>query len=474
MLVGTGFLGACLLAGCGDGKDAAAVDNHPLVSGLSVKEVAVYQAIKASIMKDNASATPAVPVVAGRAALLRVYFAPPVTWVTRQVIVHLELSQKGMPLPAMEQQLLVVSSQEGTLASTANFDLPATTVTTDLTWSITLREIDSTRLAGDTSGARYPATGEVALGAVTTGKLKVKILPVAYGADGSNRLPTTTAAALENLRSHMFAMYPVTEVELTVGDPFKWSQKVSADGSGWDQLLNAVLNQRIKDGAPADTYYYGLFVPAASFGSYCNRGCVLGLSPLAYDPQDDLSRASIGLGYIGDYADPQETFVHEVGHAHGRLHAPCDVSDPDPDYPYLDGKINSWGYDSTTKKFFDPAGKTRDMMSYCSPDWISDYTYTALAERVQAVNTVARRLEVPTRWRSILVQSDGTPVRGEVVTSQRVPIGQAKLVERVNGDDVTPVEAHFYPFDHLPGGVLMIPDTEDVGTLRVDGRNLVR
>lgn len=465
-------LTSALLVGCGDSKDGPGSDSNPLVSGLSIKEVAIYQGVKASVMKDNASATPAVPVVAGRPGLLRVYFAPPVTWVSRPVIVHLELSQKGMPLPAMEQQLTVVSSQETTLESTANFDLPAATLTPDLTWSVTLREIDNKRPVGDTSGARYPAMGEVPLGAITTGKVKITILPIQYAADGSNRMPATDAKTLEKFRTHMLAMYPVTDVELTVANPLSWSSKVNADGSGWDELLNAVLTKRYRDGAPADTYYYGLFVPSSSFPQYCNRGCVLGLSPLAYDPADDTARASIGLGYQDAYSDPQETFVHEVGHAHGREHAPCDVQDPDPAYPYDDGKIGSWGYDSIAKKFFDPNGKTRDMMGYCQPDWISDYTFSALAQRVQSVNLAPRRLVVPTRWRNILVKGDGSLVRGEIVTAQRPPIGQTKLVERVDGDQAVPVESHFYPFDHLPGGILMIPDTEDVGTLRIDGQLL--
>ena len=36
------------------------------------------------------------------------------------------------------------------------------------------------------------------------------------------------------------------------------------------------------------------------------------------------------MGYSGVLA--ADTMIHEVGHNHGRLHAPCDVNDPDPNY----------------------------------------------------------------------------------------------------------------------------------------------
>ena len=54
----------------------------------------------------------------------------------------------------------------------------------------------------------------------------------------------------------------------------------------------------------------------------------------------------------------------------------------DPSYPYPDGSIGAWGYD-----FRDGgsliAPSTSDVMSYCSPGWISDYSFSkALHYRV--------------------------------------------------------------------------------------------
>ena len=49
---------------------------------------------------------------------------------------------------------------------------------------------------------------------------------------------------------------------------------------------------------------------------------------------------------------------------------------PDPAYPYASGAIGSWGYNAATKTLINPASNYRDLMSYCSPEWVSDFNYT--------------------------------------------------------------------------------------------------
>ena len=47
----------------------------------------------------------------------------------------------------------------------------------------------------------------------------------------------------------------------------------------------------------------------------------------------------------------------QLGHSHGRSHAPCDVSSWDPSYPYSGGSIGVYGLDMRTDPMtlFDPA-----------------------------------------------------------------------------------------------------------------------
>jgi hypothetical protein len=92
-----------------------------------------------------------------------------------------------------------------------------------------------------------------------------------------------------------------------------------------------------------------------------------------------------GIGYIGQPAatgrqDSLETFVHEKGHNLGRQHAPCgNAAGPDANYPYANAGIGTWGYNAATRTLINPASNYRDLMSYCSPEWVSDYNY----QRVQ-------------------------------------------------------------------------------------------
>jgi len=471
-------LAAVLIAGCSSSPSAP--PPPPFAAGVKISQVAMMQGLKSTLMKDGAAVGPdgrEVPVVLGRDSLLRVFLQPDATFASRPVIVRLDLTSNGKALDPIEQTVTPVPGQDKLLTSTANFELSGTQLTGDLTWAVSVRETDPKNIVkdGDISGAQFPADGtQIALSPSDTGEaLKVVVVPVRYMADGSGRLPDTTDAALTKLRNLMYALYPVRKVEITVGEPFNWTTKIAANGSGWDQLLQAIARARLQDGVADNVYYYGLFNPAASLGQFCGRGCVLGLSSLAQNVEDNWARASIGLGYPDGFDGEDgasNTFVHEVGHAHGREHAPCMLGGQpsDPDYPYTNAKIGIFGYDLFNKSIIDPEGKARDMMGYCSPQWISDYTYNALYDRITALNLMGRRAGALTQragYRSYIVKPDGTLTGGERVEISGVVMGQAKGVERVDastGAVAEKIQGHFYPFDHLPGGTLLVPDSVPV------------
>jgi hypothetical protein len=89
-----------------------------------------------------------------------------------------------------------------------------------------------------------------------------------------------------------------------------------------------------------------------------------------------------GMGYIGlptamgwDYLPTGDGVIaHELGHNFNRLHAPCGgPAGPDPNYPYAGGAIGVYGYDVAGASL--KASTMPDLMTYCHPEWISDYTF---------------------------------------------------------------------------------------------------
>jgi hypothetical protein len=125
--------------------------------------------------------------------------------------------------------------------------------------------------------------------------------------------------------------------------------------------------------------------PADSFDAFCNNGCTTGLGFVVDDPTDGSIRVSSGTGFPG--IDSAWTMLHEVGHQHGRSHAPCGVSGADRQFPQRDGTIGLWGYDRSTPTMLNIT--SHDFMSYCEDEWVSQYTWAALLTRIQAVGTPA-------------------------------------------------------------------------------------
>lgn len=431
----------------------------PVMTNLAIKEVAFFQGVKVSVARDGAKTTSVAPVVAGREALVRVYVEPMAGWSAREVQGELALVSSSGTMHYTATLTPSAASTDASLGSTLNFNVPAGILAKDTTYSVVLQSKAGAPPAGDTSKARYPATGTEALGAKSTGEtLKVKIVPIQYGADGSNRLPDTSPTQLEAYRRAFYTMYPAKQVEITVRAAYPYASAISANGSGFSNALNAMVKLRQTDGAPKDVYYYGAFAAASSFSSYCAGGCVTGLCGLLSSPSDSVGRACVGVGFTG--AQSAGTAAHEIGHAHGREHAPCGTSG-DAKYPYSGGSIGAWGYDLVGKKLLSPSG-TKDFMSYCDPTWISDYTYAALATRMSLVNGAAMMFGTttpPTKYRFVNVGAGATLSWGETMTLTDQPFGAPRDVVFDLGDGTTQtVTGYYYPYADLDGGYLLVPE----------------
>ncbi len=431
---------------------------------LTITEVAVFQGVKVSVFADGARVVERnAPLVAGRTALVRVYVTPGEGFEASKIAGVLTLkSADGKTTTYRDSRLINGKSSDAILASTLGFEIPGEALGLGSSFSVALT--DDIANGPAQQPVRYPAEAEDDLELKPTSTLKVVVVPVRFDADSSQRLPDITEAQLGLYKKTMMALYPASDVVVTAREPFAWSTSIAPNGQGWDDVLNAMVGLRRRDRADDETYYYGVFKPAASFGEFCRKGCVLGLSGLVSRASDSFLRASVGLGYTG--IEAANTMAHELGHAHGREHAPCGgAAGADRSFPYRGGTIGSWGYDLFAKKLISPAvGK--DMMGYCDPSWVSDYTYSALHERIVAVGggtTSANGAKVESNggsFRIISFDADGLAKTSETIELATAPQGTVSDVDYLgdHGDVLAKAKAHVYRYDHLPGGIVVVPE----------------
>ncbi len=461
----------------GPGDDDDTVPAGDLATGLDITGVSLNQGVHTWLMQNGQESVSG-PIVAFRPGLLRVHVAPQAEWQSREIVARLRLeSSNGSETVVDAVMSPTAASDVGVYASTFNFDLDGADVQPGAGWSIELREgSDDPPSTGTDANAAWPPNGSASLPAEFNGdQLRVHVVPIQYDADGSGRLPDTAQAQLDIYADWLYRVYPTMNVEVTVDpQPLVIDFSVSANGNGWGDLLYELTDVRYDRDIADDVYVYGAFKPASSFGQYCSGGCVAGLSWRADDPSGVWARASIGLGYSGE--DGAATLIHEVGHAHGRAHAPCSVGDSDPSYPHSGGELGQWGWDLLSRQLKHPSD-FRDMMGYCSPRWISDYSWNALFDRVGWVNGNPDMsfAPAPTPWRMIGIGVDGARRMRGTVPIGGVPDGTASLVTLLDatGTPVGVSEGRFKPFEHIAGGTLLLPEPPaHVAALLIDGEVL--
>lgn len=460
-----------------------------LAPDVTISEVAVFQAVKSTIAKAQKVATPGVPLVAARSALVRAYVTPASGFNSRSLKAVLSLVDKdGKALKAVTDTKTISSaSSEASLDSTFNFEVPGDALPLGVTYSVAVVDESADPVAdGTDSPARFPTDGTTTdLPVQAAGSsVKIVIVPVKYTADGSGRLPDTSASQLALDHDEAWSMYPVPEIDISVrSQPFTWSTAVKGSGQGWSELLQALSDLREQDGVADDVYYWGAFAAAASEQAFCGNGCVAGLSSVVTDPSDAYFRASIGVGYHGETS--AETMAHEIGHAHGRSHSPCSdfgsIDGVDPNYPHQNAVLGAWGYDMINKVLIEPSS-ARDFMAYCTPTWVSDYTYQGLFQRISTLNKgkplpattgttgssssnsgalPAGAGAVPSSFQVVTIGADGPASFGKEVKIRRAPTAEPREVQLLDatGKVIATVKGIFSAFDHLPGGTLLVPNT---------------
>ncbi len=292
-------------------------------------------------------------------------------------------------------------ADEGDLGSTFNAMLDKTLLTPGLKVAV---EIDPENRIAERNEAnnRYPASGFISLKMTQAPTLNLTLVPVSY----EGRTPVLDEAAQEDLLQQTHLMYPLSDVRVRVHTPYTFSGVLEArDGKGWNQLLSQLTKLRTLDGS--SDLYYGVVEPGYS-GGIAGVGWVGG------------SPVSVGWNRAtGTPSSRSSVMAHELGHNWQRNHAPCNV-DGDRDYPHTEGQIGVWGFDRSTHTLKAPADNA-DIMGYCRPAWISDYTYDGIMDYRQRHAYNIQSQSLPT---NALIVS-GSVERGAVTLN---PVFQAEAV----------------------------------------------
>jgi len=400
-----------------------------LARDITLEHVALFQTVRIALVDNGTEPRPRNgPVIAERDALVRLYVRPGAGWTRRDVTGVLVING----VEHRETVSIGGVSAEGQASTLFGFDVPGNEIREGVTWSAWLENAGGAMVAaGVADNARWPrAGGTTALRAQNDGGgLKLVLVPIEYATDGSNRLPDTSAAQLARYRGLLEALYPIAHLDLTVHTPVRWTRGLTLSGNfNFGAANDMLIDLRVTDRVADDVYYYALVAPDTSFNTYCGGGCVTGQSYVPEDPTDGELRVGSGVGFTGD--DSGWTMIHEVGHTHGRFHAPCDVDGWDADYPYTNGDVGVWGYDARDGSLVAPNIGFSDFMGYCNDQWVSDYTYAAIFERIieQRGGTVIRR-EIPWLARAVTIDpQSGIAVAEPVRFWKHRPSGPSAMV----------------------------------------------
>jgi hypothetical protein len=467
----------CLaIAGCGSSSDGNG-GNTPQATlvgaqGVTITQVAIYQGPKRVLMQDGASQPSSEPLVAGRPGILRIFHQTDASYDGGPVIVRLD--RPGLDPVETEVPTLTPATVDEDISSGIGFTLDGATIGS--TFDYTVGFYRAGDAANDNPAARW---GESVPVEGHENKLRVRLVPYRYDADGSGRVPNTGPEQVEKIREKFLQLYPVSDVEVTVHDPVPWSSQLGKDGSGWQALGFNLLGVKNQEALGDDVYDYAIFNPAGNLLAYCGNSCLLGVTLLNDNPPDTGTpqlRLALGVGFE-EVAD--NTCAHETGHAHGRDHVNCgfglDPASIDHAYPYDTHTIGVWSWDIVNNVLIDPNTHT-DIMGYCDDQWISDYNYGKLFTRTQNVNLPSYELpNGPPEYDVVAFDGlGGVDFLDHVHQSRPIEGRKLRVATRDRNGAKHEVEATFLRYDHLNGGWLFLPPGEATEVeLELDGKKLI-
>jgi hypothetical protein len=366
---GTSADGASTGTDSGSSSTTGLDDDRVPARGISLDWVEANQGVAVPIGANGGPVEPAdrmAALIANRRTLIRAHWVVDEDWKTREIEAQLQLRYVDGRREVLAQRRLVAGpSSPSDLELTFSWGLEADEVEPGLRYQVSLWETGEPEGDAPNSPPRLPIDGDAFVG-VEDSYLLLKVIVVPFDYDdgqGCSQKPDTSDEAMQRFHDALYMQNPVDRVELTLHDPVAWNQPLEYIS----ELLPYLSDLRFQEGAPSETFYYGVVSTCGGL----HGGVAYGV------PEDPTSPDAAYQRVAAGDAGRETVFVHEIGHTLGRAHILCrgDELAANPLYPHEGGDIGAWGFGVVD---FELRHSTvnKDYMTYCSPRWVGPWGWS--------------------------------------------------------------------------------------------------
>ena len=423
------------------------IDNLNVCTTIGIDSIEVTQAIQqiqtlsdldASLM---ANAEPPVPIIAGKPAVLRVYMDQV------DAVANVTVAISGV---ATETKNVTVqpncdsSDQRALTAPCQSVDFYFTPPMGS--WNAHIEVLDSNNNVLDKH--------DVPITSRATNSLRLRAVSICDALDPQSHWLCAPASAMTGLTTLISKIAPTSTVNLDItsgvvrrdyasftNDPCPCPPGESQDDKWWDAAIGDVNNMygffdSVGDSLSSrHTTYFGMIRPALAGGTGAQLS---GVGGMAHDiPSNGAGSRTSALRFTSNTETNVEVVAHETGHTLGLHHTGNDVPQSPAAPPGCynlaglgTGEVSQWtfadnyiqstanyeyGFDVAAKAVLDPMTNF-EVMSYCSPRWISPVSYKVMIATLGggAVSSTSVTKGINT-GQSATIGRDNTANRGAIV-----------------------------------------------------------